>query len=94
MHTDTVFAAVVNRLITIGTIEFGEKLSMKVKGSNFLKPKIGKVHPRNLIKTWTIFKGDTVQVVSGMRDVGKTGKVLEVIKDKNAIVVENVALVL
>jgi ribosomal protein L24 len=61
---------------------------MKFRGSNSLKPKI------NLVKPITpkLFKGDTVKVVAGMHK-GKSGKVLDVIPDRQLIVVENVAMV-
>ena len=37
----------------------------------------------DLIKNHKIFAGDLVQVVKGKRDVGKTGLVLSVIKNRN-----------
>jgi large subunit ribosomal protein L24 len=49
-------------------------------------------HPKDLIKTHKIYKGDLVQVVTGKRDLGKQGKVIDVIKDKNLIVVEGVGM--
>lgn len=65
----------------------------KFKGANFMKKKIGNTHPKDLIKTQRIFPGDLVQVVSGKVDVGKQGKVIDVLKDKNLIVVESIAMV-
>ena len=47
---------------------------------------------KDLIKTQKIFKGDLVQVVSGQKDFGKQGKVIDVIKEKNLIVVEGVGM--
>ncbi|QCR20068.1 50S ribosomal protein L24 [Agrococcus sp. SGAir0287] len=46
----------------------------------------------------TIKKGDTVQVIAGAResrggDRGKTGRVLEVLKDQDRVIVEGVNLV-
>ncbi|KAJ3262265.1 hypothetical protein HK103_002678 [Boothiomyces macroporosus] len=64
----------------------------KFKGANFMKKKIGNTHPKDLIKTQRIFPGDLVQVVSGKVDVGKQGKVIDVLKDKNLIVVESIAM--
>jgi ribosomal protein L24 len=65
---------------------------IKLRGANFLRRKLPNVHPKDLIKTQRIFTGDQVQVVSGCKDIGKRGKVIEVLKDKNLIVVENVAM--
>ena len=65
---------------------------MKVRGGNFRFPKRSNVHPKNKIKTFEIYKGDTVQVMQG-KDEGKQGKVLEVIEKHDLIVVENVGMV-
>ena len=65
---------------------------MKVRGGNFRFPKRGNVHPKDAIKTFEIYKGDTVQVMEG-KDAGKQGKVLEVVHKHNLIVIENVGMV-
>ena len=44
------------------------------------------------IKTWKIVRGDEVQVMSG-RDKGKQGTVMEVLRKKNAVLVENCKMV-
>ncbi|KAJ3409466.1 Centromere/kinetochore protein zw10 [Chytridiales sp. JEL 0842] len=55
-----------------------------------LRVPFSKIKPKDMIKTWTIFPGDKVQVVGGMKDVGKTGNVIEVIKKHNMVTVEDV----
>lgn len=67
-------------------------MRIKVRGANFLKKKMSNTHPKDVIKTVKIFKGDTVQVVTGKRDLGKQGKVIDVIPLKNLIVVEGVGM--
>ncbi|KAJ3093067.1 Plastid ribosomal protein L24 [Quaeritorhiza haematococci] len=64
----------------------------KLRYTNLLKKSLPKVKPKDLIKEWKIFVGDTVQVVSGRKDVGKQGKVLEVLKNENRLIVEGVML--
>ncbi|EGF76493.1 hypothetical protein BATDEDRAFT_92666 [Batrachochytrium dendrobatidis JAM81] len=64
----------------------------KFRGANFLKPKQPNIHPRNQLKEWHLFKGDMVQIVGGEKDVGKQGKVLEVIKQLNSVIVEDCKL--
>ncbi len=49
--------------------------------------------PKDLIKTHSIYAGDLVQVIGGRKDVGKQGTVISVIKNKNLIVVKDVAMV-
>ncbi|KAI8901631.1 translation protein SH3-like domain-containing protein [Globomyces pollinis-pini] len=73
---------------------------MKMRGTNFLRPKISNTHPKDLIKNFKLFKGDLVQVVcescmifiivAGKRDVGKQGKIIDIIKDKNLVVVSDI----
>lgn len=46
--------------------------------------------PKEVVKT-KLKKGDTVKVISG-KWAGKTGKILEVLREKNRLVVEGVAL--
>eukprot|EP00128_Syssomonas_multiformis_P010491 Colp12_sorted_trinity150504_noHs@2682 len=51
--------------------------------------------PYQLIEDWKIRKGDEVQVVNGpigSGDIGKVGRVLQVLKWENKLVVENVNL--
>ncbi|KAL2911519.1 39S ribosomal protein L24, mitochondrial [Polyrhizophydium stewartii] len=64
----------------------------KFRGANFLKRKLPNIHPRDRIDEWKIFKGDTVQIVAGPRDVGKQGKVVEVVHKLNSVVVEDCRL--
>ncbi|KAH6585722.1 hypothetical protein BASA50_001057 [Batrachochytrium salamandrivorans] len=64
----------------------------KFRGANFIKPKRPNIHPRDQLKKWQLFKGDLVQVVAGEKDVGKQGKVLEVIKHLNSVIVEDCKL--
>lgn len=49
-------------------------------------------HPKHLVKTFKLFKGDVVEVVGGKRDLGKRGKVLDILPKRNLIVVEDVAM--
>jgi large subunit ribosomal protein L24 len=44
------------------------------------------------MKKFNIRKGDTVKVIGG-NDKGKTGKILDVVIEKNRVVVEGVAMV-
>ncbi|KAI8917884.1 translation protein SH3-like domain-containing protein [Powellomyces hirtus] len=67
----------------------------KFKGANFMVPKRPKVAEKDRIQNWNIFVGDKVEIIRGRkdvegkrRDVGKQGKVLEVLKDLNAVIVE------
>ncbi|KAI9101175.1 translation protein SH3-like domain-containing protein [Phlyctochytrium arcticum] len=74
----------------------------KMRGANFMKPKRPKIAEADRIKTWKIFPGDRVEVINAfpagapeymLKDVGKQGKVLSVIKDMNAVVVEGLRMV-
>ena len=47
------------------------------------------VRSRWPIKRWKIVRGDTVEVISGV-DTGKRGRVIEVVRPSNSIVVEGV----
>lgn len=69
---------------------FFADMKLKIRGGNYSKPKLSNLHPKDLIKTHTLERGDLVQVISG-KELGKRGKVLEVVKTKNLIVVEGVA---
>ncbi|EGD75163.1 hypothetical protein PTSG_06816 [Salpingoeca rosetta] len=42
------------------------------------------------LENWDIVSGDLVEVVAGMKDIGKRGRVKEVIRKKNLLVVEGV----
>lgn len=44
-----------------------------------------------MIKTWKIFPGDVVEVMSG-KSKGKQGHVEEVLKEKNAVILEGINL--
>eukprot|EP01122_Echinamoeba_exundans_P010949 TRINITY_DN4209_c0_g1_i1.p1 TRINITY_DN4209_c0_g1~~TRINITY_DN4209_c0_g1_i1.p1 ORF type:complete len:209 (-),score=59.82 TRINITY_DN4209_c0_g1_i1:222-815(-) len=58
--------------------------------SRVLSKVIGKNLPADqLVKTWKIVKGDTVQMMLGP-DKGKQGKVVKVIRSKNRLVVEGI----
>lgn len=57
-----------------------------------MRKKLGNTLPRDVIGTQRIFPGDLVQVVSGEKDFGKQGKVIDVIKNRNLIVVEGVGM--
>eukprot|EP00055_Hartaetosiga_balthica_P009560 m.38342 g.38342 ORF g.38342 m.38342 type:complete len:187 (-) comp6792_c0_seq1:1876-2436(-) len=48
--------------------------------------------PVKPLARWDIVKGDQVTVVGGHKDAGKEGKVLEVIRKKNLVLVEGVNL--
>ncbi len=54
------------------------------------------LHPKQLKaalnKTWKILRGDLVQVMKG-KDVGKQGVIKKVLRDRNRVIVEGVALV-
>ncbi|KAI8929851.1 translation protein SH3-like domain-containing protein [Entophlyctis helioformis] len=65
---------------------------MKFRGSNMMRRIQPNIHPKNQIKQWTLFKGDLVQIVGGNKDVGKQGRVLEVITELNSVVVEDCKL--
>jgi large subunit ribosomal protein L24 len=65
---------------------------IKQRGANFMRPKLSNMHPKDRIKTHAIFPGDLVQVVTGKKDVGKRGKVIDVLKDRNLIVVEGIGM--
>jgi large subunit ribosomal protein L24 len=65
---------------------------IKQKGANFMRGKLSNVHPKDVIKTQSIFTGDLVQVVTGNKDVGKRGKVIDVLKRRNLIVVEGIGM--
>lgn len=56
-----------------------------------LRKKIGNTHPKDLIKTFSLFEGDLVEVIGGRRDVGKQGILLSILRDKNLVVVADVA---
>ncbi|KAI8915608.1 translation protein SH3-like domain-containing protein [Gorgonomyces haynaldii] len=58
------------------------------RGRNLFKKKL-QLPKDEIIKRHKLFPGDLVQVVSG-KDAGKQGKVLDIIRDRNLIVVENV----
>eukprot|EP00842_Homolaphlyctis_polyrhiza_P002109 jgi/Hompol1/289/HPOL_005289-RA len=64
----------------------------KFRGANFMRPKRPSLHPKDLIKEWRIFKGDLVQIVAGDKDVGKQGRVIDVVKELNSVVVEDCRL--
>lgn len=51
-----------------------------------------KVLERNLVKKWKVYKGDLVQCIKG-KDKGKQGLVKKILRDKNRVVVEGMALV-
>ncbi|KCV72631.1 hypothetical protein H696_00216 [Fonticula alba] len=51
-----------------------------------------KIHPKDLIKTWKIVKGDRVAVMSG-KSVGHIGEVVNVIRKQNRVVVAGANLV-
>ncbi|CAG9461154.1 unnamed protein product [Pedinophyceae sp. YPF-701] len=46
-------------------------------------------------KRWNIFTGDTVQVIGGRRDVGRQGKVVDVVRDKTnpGVIIEGLNIV-
>lgn len=68
----------------------------KVKGFNQLKAfiernnKTGRFHPKKLIaeKDWILFNGDIVEIVKGRKDVGKSGKVVSMVKERGQVFVE------
>ncbi|KAJ3012879.1 Plastid ribosomal protein L24 [Thoreauomyces humboldtii] len=64
----------------------------KFRGANFMRPKPPKIQEKDRVKNWKIFVGDKVEVIGGMKDVGVQGKVVEVLKDLNAVIVEGVNL--
>ncbi|KAJ3155713.1 hypothetical protein HDU86_004182 [Geranomyces michiganensis] len=66
---------------------------LKFKGANLMFPKRPKIAPKDRIKEWKIFEGDTVKIVGGRKDLHKTGKVLSVIKNLNAVIVEDCNMV-
>ncbi|KAI9349628.1 translation protein SH3-like domain-containing protein [Obelidium mucronatum] len=59
-----------------------------------MKLVLPKVKPRDLIadNKWTLFPGDLVQVIGGTRasEVGKEGKVLDVVRKLNSVTVDGV----
>lgn len=54
---------------------------------------VSKVKPRDVVKKWKIFIGDTVEIIEG-KDKGKQGKVINIIKPFNQVFVEGLNLVL
>ena len=64
----------------------------KVRGANMMKKLIGNTHPKDLIKTHRLYVGDLVQVTSGLRDVGKTGVIMDIVKNRNLVVVKGIAM--
>ncbi|KAL1921672.1 uncharacterized protein VTP21DRAFT_10314 [Calcarisporiella thermophila] len=56
----------------------------------FRKPRW--VDPKDRIQTWNIVKGDEVMIIAG-KDKNKTGKVKEVLRDINSVIIENRNLV-
>ncbi|KAI9205096.1 translation protein SH3-like domain-containing protein [Polychytrium aggregatum] len=67
---------------------------MKFRGANLLKPTKPKVHPKDRLKQWPIYVGDTVEVIGGMKDLGKQGKIIKVLERDNAVLVEGCKLVI
>jgi large subunit ribosomal protein L24 len=65
---------------------------IKTRGANLMFKKITNTHPKDLIKTFKLFVGDTVQVTGGRRDVGKIGTILDIVKKRNLVVVKDVAM--
>jgi large subunit ribosomal protein L24 len=62
---------------------WGRKLGKKLmKGQSKYKPE---VH----VKRWNIVKGDVVQVIQGPQ-TGQQGKVLQILRPKNRVLIENV----
>ncbi|KAJ1975289.1 hypothetical protein H4R35_003210, partial [Dimargaris xerosporica] len=57
-----------------------------------LEPPTKWVAPKDQIKTWTVYKGDRVQVISG-KDKGHTGSVVQVLRDVNSVVVSGANMV-
>ncbi|XP_044278584.1 39S ribosomal protein L24, mitochondrial [Varanus komodoensis] len=41
---------------------------------------------------WKVFRGDTVQILTGKKDVGKQGLVIQVIRERNWVVLEGLNL--
>ncbi len=60
---------------------------LKIPGGNFTRKVLSKPQIK-LIKEWKYFVGDTVVLTQG-KETGKQGKILSIVKDKNAVVVEN-----
>eukprot|EP00698_Gefionella_okellyi_P008561 TRINITY_DN2127_c0_g1_i1.p1 TRINITY_DN2127_c0_g1~~TRINITY_DN2127_c0_g1_i1.p1 ORF type:complete len:158 (+),score=18.35 TRINITY_DN2127_c0_g1_i1:130-603(+) len=58
----------------------------------FKKPSYTKYPDIDLISKWKIVRGDTVQVMTG-KEKTKTGKVLEVFRDTNRLLVQGVNLI-
>ncbi|KAJ3152187.1 hypothetical protein HDU89_001406 [Geranomyces variabilis] len=67
--------------------------ALKFKGANMMIPKRPKIAEKDRIKTWKIFEGDTVKITGGRKDVNKTGKVISVLKNLNAVIVEDCNMV-
>jgi ribosomal protein L24 len=65
---------------------------IKQRGANFMRSKLSNVHPKNRIKTQALFPGDLVEVMTGKKDIGKRGKVIDVMKEKNLIVIEGIGM--
>lgn len=65
---------------------------MKTRGANLLFKKITNTHPKDVIKTFKLYVGDRVQVTGGKRDFGKIGEVMDIIKNRNLIIVKDVAM--
>ncbi|KNC97339.1 ribosomal protein L24 [Spizellomyces punctatus DAOM BR117] len=62
----------------------------KFRGANFMVPKRPKIAYKDRIQegSWKIHVGDKVQIVGGSIDVGKQGKVVSLVKEMNAVIVE------
>ncbi|KAJ3282078.1 39S ribosomal protein L24, mitochondrial [Borealophlyctis nickersoniae] len=62
----------------------------KFRGYNLLKEKIPNTKPVD--RSWQLFVGDKVEIVGGRGDIGKQGKILELRKKIDMVVVEGCRL--
>ncbi|KAJ1549326.1 Plastid ribosomal protein L24 [Cladochytrium tenue] len=56
-----------------------------------VKVRVPKVKPKDRIKGWALFPGDEVEVVGGHPKLrGQSGKILTIVRDMNAVVIDGV----
>jgi len=54
---------------------------------------VSKVKPKDVVRKWKIFVGDTVQIIRG-KDKGKQGKIISIARPFNQVFVEGANLVM
>ena len=59
---------------------------------NMMRPKVPSVRPKDRLKEWKLFVGDTVEVIGGPRDVGKRGEVVDIVHKINSVLVKDCRL--